>query len=97
MKRISFLENDGTTKDSDAKILANQNYSLNLQRMTKSFNYYPYGGLMGESTSSDAQPYKYNGKELDRHSGLDWYEHQDTNSLSRMNIKKIKSRRSGNE
>lgn len=38
--------------------------------MTKSYYYYPYGGLMGES--SDAQPYKYNGKELDRHSGLDW-------------------------
>ena len=38
-------------------------------------HYYPYGGLMGESTSSDAQPYKYNGKELDRHSGLDWYDY----------------------
>lgn len=38
-------------------------------------NYYPYGGLMGESTNSDAQPYKYNGKELDRHSGLDWYDY----------------------
>ena len=33
------------------------------------------GGLMGESTGSDAQPYKYNGKELDRHSGLDWYDY----------------------
>ena len=41
--------------------------------MIKSNHYYPYGGLMGESTGSDAQPYKYNGKELDRHSGLDWY------------------------
>ena len=30
---------------------------------------------MGESTGSDAQPYKYNGKELDRHSGLDWYDY----------------------
>ena len=37
--------------------------------------YYPYGGLMGESAGSDAQPYKYNGKELDRHSGLDWYDY----------------------
>ncbi len=43
--------------------------------MTKSYHYYPYGGLMGESTGSDAQPYKYNGKELDRHSGLDWYDY----------------------
>ena len=42
--------------------------------MKKSY-YYPYGGLMGESTGSDAQPYKYNGKELDRHSGLDWYDY----------------------
>ena len=38
-------------------------------------HYYPYGGLMGESTNSDAQPYKYNGKELDRHHGLDWYDY----------------------
>ena len=38
-------------------------------------HYYPYGGLMGESINSDAQPYKYNGKELDRHSGLDWYDY----------------------
>ena len=50
-------------------------YLLNLQRMTKSYHYYPNGGLIGESTSSDAQPYKYNGKELDRHSGLDWYDY----------------------
>lgn len=35
----------------------------------------PYGGLMGESTNSDHQPYKYNGKELDRHHGLDWYDY----------------------
>ena len=65
---LSYI-NGNLVKDSDAKILANQNYSLNLQRMTKSY-YYPYGGLMGESTVSDAQPYKYNGKELDRHSGF---------------------------
>ena len=29
-------------------------------------HYYPYGGLMGESTSGDVQRYKYNGKELNR-------------------------------
>ncbi len=61
-------------KDSEAKISSIQYNLLNLQRMTKSY-YYPYGGLMGESTGSDAQPYKYNGKELDRHSGLDWYDY----------------------
>ena len=38
-------------------------------------HYYPYGGLMGESSGGDAQPYKYNGKELDRTNGLDWYDY----------------------
>ena len=44
-------ENGNLVKDSDAKILANQNYSLNLQRMTKSY-YYPYGGLAVQLTLS---------------------------------------------
>ena len=38
-------------------------------------HYYPYGGLTGESTGGDAQPYKYNGKELDRTNGLDLYDY----------------------
>ena len=38
-------------------------------------HYYPYGGLMGESTGGDVQRYKYNGKELDRMHGLDWYDY----------------------
>ena len=39
-------------------------------------HYYPYGGLMADiSTNSDAQPYKYNGKELDRMHGLDLYDY----------------------
>ena len=29
-------------------------------------HYYPYGGLMGESTDGDIQKYKYNGKRLER-------------------------------
>ena len=33
-------------------------------------HYYPFGGLMAESTGG-VQPYKYNGKELDRMHGLD--------------------------
>ena len=37
-------------------------------------HYYPYGGLMGESSGGDIQPYKYNGKELNRMHGLDWYD-----------------------
>lgn len=38
-------------------------------------HYYPFGGLMGESTNGDTQRYKFNGKELDRVSGLDWYDY----------------------
>ncbi len=37
-------------------------------------HYYPFGGLMAESTG-DVQPYKYNGKELDRMHGLDCYDY----------------------
>jgi len=37
--------------------------------------YYPYGGLMGESTDGDVQRFKYNGKELDRLHGLNWYDY----------------------
>ena len=33
-------------------------------------HYYAFGGLMGMSTGSSVQPYKYNGKELDRF--LNW-------------------------
>ena len=38
-------------------------------------HYYPYGGLMGESTGGDIQKYKYNGKCLERNHGLDWYDY----------------------
>ena len=38
-------------------------------------HYYPYGGLMAKSTCGDVQRYKYNGKELDRMLGLDWYDY----------------------
>ncbi|MBR5715519.1 MAG: RHS repeat-associated core domain-containing protein [Bacteroidales bacterium] len=38
-------------------------------------HYYPYGALFAESTNGDVQRYKYNGKELDRKFGLDWYDH----------------------
>ena len=37
-------------------------------------DYYPFGGLMASSVGS-VQPYKYNGKELDRKCGLDWYDY----------------------
>jgi len=38
-------------------------------------HYYPFGGLFGESTAGGVQPYKYNGKELDRIHGLDLYDY----------------------
>ncbi len=37
-------------------------------------HYYPFGGVMRESTNPGLQPYKYCGKELDRTSGLDAYD-----------------------
>lgn len=43
-------------------------------RVEEQNDYYPFGGLMSSSTAS-VQPYKYNGKELDRKGGLDWYDY----------------------
>ena len=37
-------------------------------------HYYPFGGTFASSVGS-VQPYKYNGKELDRKGGLDWYDY----------------------
>ena len=36
-------------------------------------DYYPFGGLF--TASRGVQPYKYNGKELDRKNGIDWYDY----------------------
>lgn len=39
-------------------------------------HYYPFGGVIADiSTNQSLQPYKYNGKELDRMHGLDWYDY----------------------
>ena len=38
-------------------------------------HYYPFGGLFGESINGDVQRFKYNGKELERMHGLDWYDY----------------------
>ena len=38
-------------------------------------HYYPYGGIMSQSTGQGVQKYKYNAKELDRTHGLDWYDY----------------------
>lgn len=40
-------------------------------------HYYPYGGVIGDiSTNHSLQAYKFEGKELDRTFGLDWYDIQ---------------------
>ena len=36
-------------------------------------HYYPFGGVF--ASSGNVQPYKYNGKELDRKNGLEWYDY----------------------
>ena len=39
-------------------------------------DYYAYGGPWGDSSTNQGfQPFKYNGKELDRVHGLDWYDY----------------------
>ena len=38
-------------------------------------HYYPFGGLFSEGIQTVNQPYRYNGKELDREQGLDMYDY----------------------
>ena len=38
-------------------------------------HYYAFGGLFGEGVQTSNQPYKYNGKELDRMHGLDLFDY----------------------
>ena len=41
-------------------------------------NFYPFGGVFSTTAynrGDDLQPYKYNGKELDRTHGFDWYDY----------------------
>jgi|GEM_PF-2561152 RHS repeat-associated core domain len=38
-------------------------------------HYYPFGGWFGEGVQTSNQPYKYNGKELNRQWGLDMYDY----------------------
>ena len=48
------------------------NASGSVQQVT---NYYPFGAPYAESTAADFQPYKYNGKELDKMHGLNTYDY----------------------
>ena len=55
--------------------LGNVRVVYNEDREAEEVNhYYPFGGILASSTPS-VQPYKYNGKELDRKGGLDWYDY----------------------
>jgi RHS repeat-associated protein len=56
--------------------LGNNRMVVNASGTVEQVNhYYAFGGLMGESTGGDVQDFKYNGKELDRLHGLDWYDY----------------------
>jgi RHS repeat-associated protein len=44
-------------------------------KMPQENGYSSFGGFWGEGTSNTNQAYKYNGKELDRIHGLDWYDY----------------------
>lgn len=49
------------------------NQSGTIEQVT---HYYPFGSIIADlSSGQDVQPYKYNGKELDRMHGLDWYDY----------------------
>lgn len=52
------------------RIVANQD-GLVLQKT----HYYPFGSAYAEGTGLDLQPYKYNGKELDKMHGLNMYDY----------------------
>lgn len=44
--------------------------------LEQSIHYYPFGGIYGDACyNADLQGYKYNGKELERMHGLDWYDY----------------------
>ena len=59
----------------NVRVVLNENG--NVEQKT---NYYAFGGVFctnidGYNKGQDLQPYKYNGKELDRTHGLDWYDY----------------------
>ena len=52
-------------------------------------HYYPYGGLMAESTGGDTQRYKYNGKELDNEDIILAVENTPTYKRTKVQLKDI--------
>lgn len=83
LKRIllddGFIGFNGTTpsyfcylKDHQGNIRSVLNSSGAVQEYNR---YYPYGTTHGSQMYANIQPYKYNGKELDRMHGLDLYDY----------------------
>ena len=74
-----FVTFNGTTPQYHYYLkdhLGNNRVVVNSSGTAEQVNhYYAYGALMGESTGGDVQDFKYNGKELDRLHGLDWYDY----------------------
>jgi len=73
--RIGFIlrmnDNEVHTYDQgNNRVVVNQSGAV--QQVN---HYYPFGGLFGEGTQTSNQPYKYNGKELDRFQGVDMYDY----------------------
>lgn len=74
----SFGEDTGTefcfyTKDHLGNNRAVADGSGAVRQIT---HYYPFGGVYGDTgLNPSLQPYKYNGKELDRTHGMDWYDY----------------------
>lgn len=61
------------TKDHLGNIRTVVNEQGTLEQVT---HYYPFGAIFADAGINQAlQPYKFNGKELDRMHGLDWYDY----------------------
>lgn len=65
-KKFHFYLKD---HQGNVRVVADQNGNVE-----EANHYYPFGGLTANSSAS-VQPYKYNGKELDRKNGLNWYDY----------------------
>jgi len=56
--------------EGNNRVVLNQNGTVE-----KVNHYYPFGALFGDNTGGSAQPYMYNGKELDSMHGLDLFDY----------------------
>lgn len=79
LKRIlvdgGYYENDGYYFYIQDHLGNNRVVAKEDGSVIQTSEYYPFGMTFAESTSTDAQPYKYNGKELDTKGGLNLYDY----------------------